>query len=193
MAFSIIEHIDNFSYFEGLGPPASFDFRISLEKTINSTDRLLGLGQEPVSRPLPTQDKHRKSARNISMPRVRFEPTIPVLERAKTFHASDSAAIVIGTICVCVRNLRCSIGLILTWSLTLREERSLRVFENRRIFGPNREEVAGDRRNNLYFLSSIIRMIKSRRIRWAWNVARMGKKRGMHIGYWWESQNERDH
>jgi hypothetical protein len=66
------------------------------------------------------------------------------------------------------------------------------VFENRvlrRIFGPKRNEVTGGWRNlhkeefhNLYSAPSIIR-IKSRRMRWAGHVARMGKK-GMHIGYW---------
>jgi hypothetical protein len=69
----------------------------------------------------------------------------------------------------------------------------------RRLFGPKRDEVTGDWRKlhnvelpNLYSLSSIIRMIKSRSMRWAGYVARM-RSRGMHIGYWWESQKERDH
>jgi hypothetical protein len=63
-----------------------------------------------------------------------------------------------------------------TWSLTLREEYRLRVFENRvlRIFGPKRDEETGGKRklhneelHNLYSSPSIIRMIKSRRMRWA--------------------------
>jgi hypothetical protein len=44
--------------------------------------------------------------------------------------------------------------------------------------------------HNLYSSPSIIRIIKSRRMSWAGHVARMGR-RGMHIGYWWESQKER--
>jgi hypothetical protein len=62
-----------------------------------------------------------------------------------------------------------------TWSLTLREERRLRVFENRvlrRLFGPRRDEVAGKWRklhneelNELYSLPNIVRMVKSRRMR----------------------------
>jgi hypothetical protein len=77
----------------------------------------------------------------------------------------------------------------------------LRVFENRvlrRIFGPKRDEVTGhwrklhnEERHNLYSSPNIIRMMKSKRMRWAGHVARMGR-RGMHIGYWWESQKERD-
>jgi hypothetical protein len=68
-----------------------------------------------------------------------------------------------------------------TWSLTLREEHTLRVFENRvlkRIIGPKRGEVMGDWRklhneklHRLYSSPSIIRMIKSRKMRWAGHVA----------------------
>jgi hypothetical protein len=71
------------------------------------------------------------------------------------------------------------------WSLTLREEHRLRVFENRvlrRIFRPKRDEVMGEWRKlhneelrDLYSSPSIIRIIKWRRIRWAGNVARMGR------------------
>jgi hypothetical protein len=71
-----------------------------------------------------------------------------------------------------------------TWSLTLREERRLRVFENRalrRVFGSNRNEVTGEWRklhneelNDLYSLSNIVRVVKSRRMRWTGHVARMG-------------------
>jgi hypothetical protein len=74
-----------------------------------------------------------------------------------------------------------------TWSLTLREEYRLRVFENRvlrRIFCQKGDEVLGNWRklhneelHNLYSLPDIIRMIKLRRMRWAGHVARMGKKR----------------
>jgi hypothetical protein len=74
-----------------------------------------------------------------------------------------------------------------TWSLTLREERRLRVFENRvlrRIFGSKRDALTGEWRklqneemNGLYSLPNIVRMTKSRRMRWAGHVARMGEGR----------------
>jgi hypothetical protein len=76
------------------------------------------------------------------------------------------------------------------------------VLENRvlrRIFGLKRDEVTGEWRklhdeelHDLYSSPSIIRIIESRRIRWADHVARMGR-RGTLIVYWWESQRERDH
>jgi hypothetical protein len=50
-------------------------------------------GDQPVPRPLP---KHRTTQTQTSIPRVGFEPTIPVLERAKTVHALDRATTVIG-------------------------------------------------------------------------------------------------
>ena len=74
-----------------------------------------------------------------------------------------------------------------TWSLTWREERKLVVFENmvlRRIFGPRRDEVTGEWRrlrneelSDLYSSPNIVRVIKSRRMRWAGHVARMGEER----------------
>jgi len=88
-----------------------------------------------------------------------------------------------------------------TWSLTLREERKLRVFENmvlRRIFGPRRDEVTGEwkrlhnvERNDLYSTPKIVRVIKSRRMRWAGHVVRMGKEMGC-IGSWWGNRRERE-
>jgi hypothetical protein len=77
-----------------------------------------------------------------------------------------------------------------TWSLTLREEHRRRVFENRvlrGIFGPNRDEVTGEWRklhsgelHNLYSSPDIIRQMKSRRMRWAGHVARMGGGRNLY-------------
>jgi hypothetical protein len=72
-----------------------------------------------------------------------------------------------------------------TWSLILREERRLRVFENRvlrRIFGPKRDEVTREWRklhneelNDLYYSHNIVRVIKMRIMRWTGHVARMGE------------------
>jgi hypothetical protein len=72
----------------------------------------------------------------------------------------------------------------------LREERKLRVFENmvlRRIFGPRRDEVTGEWRrlhseelNDLYWSPNIVRVIKSKRMRWAGHMARMGEERGVY-------------
>jgi hypothetical protein len=72
----------------------------------------------------------------------------------------------------------------------LKEECRLRVFENRvlrRVFGPKRDKVTGEWRkthkeelNDLYSLPNIVRVIKSRRMRWEEHVARIGEDRGVH-------------
>jgi hypothetical protein len=77
-----------------------------------------------------------------------------------------------------------------TWPLTAREEHKLRVFENRvlrRVFGPKRDGVTGGWRklhneeiHNLYSSPSIIKIIKSRTMRWMGHVARMGEKRNLY-------------
>ena len=72
-----------------------------------------------------------------------------------------------------------------TWSLTLREKHRLRVFENRvlrRVFGPKREwrKLHNVEPRDLYSLPNIVRVVKSRRMRWAGHVAHMGEGRGVH-------------
>ncbi|KAJ4450732.1 hypothetical protein ANN_02162 [Periplaneta americana] len=90
-----------------------------------------------------------------------------------------------------------------TWTLTLREEQRLRVFENkvlRKIFGAKRDEVTGEWRklhnaelHALYTSPDIIRNIKSRRLRWAGHVACMGESRNAYrvitnLKYWGRSE-----
>jgi hypothetical protein len=80
-----------------------------------------------------------------------------------------------------------------TWSQTLREERRLRVSENRtlrRLFGPKRDEVRGEwgklhneKLMDLYCSLNILRVIKSRKMRWVGHVTRMGDGKA-YTGFW---------
>jgi hypothetical protein len=89
-----------------------------------------------------------------------------------------------------------------TWSLILREGLRLRVFQNRvlrRIFGPKWDEVTGEWRklhneelHDLYCSPIIVRVIKSRRMRWAGHVAWMEKRKAC-TGFWWGNVREGDH
>jgi hypothetical protein len=76
------------------------------------------------------------------------------------------------------------------------------VYENKvlkRILGPKRDEVTGEWRKlhneeltNLYSSPNIIRVIKSRRMRWVGHVALMGRVE-VHTGFWWGNLRERGH
>jgi hypothetical protein len=84
----------------------------------------------------------------------------------------------------------------------LREERRLKVFENRvlrKVFGPKRDEVTGEWRklhneelNDFYSLPNIVRVVKSKIMRWA-GMWRVWERRVVYTGCWWGSQRERGH
>jgi hypothetical protein len=88
-----------------------------------------------------------------------------------------------------------------SWSVTLRKEQRLRVFENRvlrRIFGAKGNEATREWRrlhneelNDLYSSQNVIRVIKSRRMRWAGHVAHIGEKRGAYRNLVWRPEERR--
>ena len=88
-----------------------------------------------------------------------------------------------------------------TWPLILKEERRLRVFENRllrKIFGPKRDEVTREWRklhneelNDLYCSPNIVRVVKSTGMRWAGHVALMGESSGVYRVLVWKSEGKR--
>jgi hypothetical protein len=81
-----------------------------------------------------------------------------------------------------------------TWYLTLRQEDRLRDFENRvlKIFGPKREEdgswrkLHNDKLHSLYSVCNMVRVIKSRRMRWVGHVARIGGGERCLQGFGWD-------
>jgi hypothetical protein len=86
-----------------------------------------------------------------------------------------------------------------TWSLTLREEQRLRIFQNRvlrKIFGPKREEdgswrkLHNDELHSLYSSPNIVRVIKSRRMRWPGHVACMGEGRSVYRILVWRPEGK---
>jgi hypothetical protein len=88
-----------------------------------------------------------------------------------------------------------------TWSLTLGEEHRLKVFEDRvlrKVFGPKREEdgswrkLHNDELHDLYSSPNIVRVIQSKRMRWAGHVARMGRGE-VSTGFWLGGPKGRDH
>jgi hypothetical protein len=89
-----------------------------------------------------------------------------------------------------------------TWSLTLREERRLKVFENRvlrKIIGPKKGEITVEWRelhneelNDLYYSPNVIRVNTSIRMRWAGHVVHIGREK-VHTGFSWGNLKERDH
>jgi hypothetical protein len=89
-----------------------------------------------------------------------------------------------------------------TWWLTLSEERRLRVFKNgvlSRVFGAKRDEVTrecrklyNDELKDLYSSPTLVRVMKSRIMRWAGQVARMEREE-VCTGFWWGNLTERDH
>jgi hypothetical protein len=86
--------------------------------------------------------------------------------------------------------MKCNFTCSFVWSLALREEHRLRMFENRvlrRIFGPKREEVEGcwrrlhnEELHNLYASPNTVRVIKSRRIRWVGYVEHVVEMRHIY-------------
>jgi hypothetical protein len=83
----------------------------------------------------------------------------------------------------------------------LREERRLRVLENRvmkKKFGPKRDEITGEWRrlhneelHHLYCSPNIVRVIKLRKMRWAGHVALWGRREA-YTGFWWGDMRRRD-
>jgi hypothetical protein len=178
---------------------------------IPSKEICLGVNAEETKYMVMSRDQNVGGNGNIQIGNKSFETVEQLkylgtaLTNRNTIHEEFKSSLKSGNACYSVQNLLSSsllsknvkiyttviLPVVLhgceSWSLTLREESRLRVFENkvlRRIFGPKRDEVTGEWRRlhnkELYALysSNIIQVIKSRRLRWAGHVARIWERRG---------------
>jgi hypothetical protein len=178
-------------------------------KTLSEASRNVGLEINAQKTKYMVMSYHLKSGQNQNIMTVnesfenvaKFKYLWMTVTNKNDIHNEIRSRLNVGNVCYySVQNLLSSylISVILpvvlygseTWSLTLMEKQRLRVSENRvlrRIFAPKREEdglwrkLHNDELHGLYSSLNIVRVIKSRRMRWVGHVAHMGEGRGIYV------------